>query len=387
MSQADRAAVAQAIQRLRRLTRQLAASTLPLSGNEAIERIPASPPVWVYGHVGWFQERWCLRRPGPGAAPSPSRLPAADALFDAVRVPPQNRWSLDLPPLESLDPWLERVLDETLARLEYEADDDTGLYYHRLALCHEAEHVEAMVCARNALGLSQPGPEFDPPEPLHLSADVKVAGVNALIGSAPDDGFAFDTEQPIHPVHLEPFDIALQPVTNAEFLHFVQDGGYHRPQFWPAGAAPALQGTDARSCPVHWRRVEDRWQMRWFDRWIPLEPFAPVMLIDAFEAQAWCAWANCRLPTESEWEYAAASVPGFEWGHSVWEWTASSFLPFPGFEPAPYRDTPEEAYRSHRVVRGGSFATPREALDRHRRRLLRPERHDTFTGFRTCALR
>jgi ergothioneine biosynthesis protein EgtB len=381
----DGKALGRALQRLRHSTRHLVASLD--EGQRAVPPLQViNPPVWEYGHVGWFQERWCLRRAEPGRLQPPSRLPDADRLFDSSTVPHEDRWSLDLPSFEALDAWMEEVLRESIARLEIEADDDAGLYYHRLALFHEAFHVEALAMARQVLGLPQPGPEFDPPPRMTLSADVRVPGADVMIGSAPEDGFAFDNEQPAHPVRIEPFEISLQPVTNAEFLQFVEDGGYHRARLWPAGAYAQL-GSSGRTCPANWRRVGERWQMRWFDRWIPLDPFSPVVNIDAFEAEAWCNWANRRLPTEAEWEHAAATVDGFDWGDSVWEWTASPFVPFPGFEPGPYRDHSEPWFRSHRVVRGGSFATPRDLADKRLRNFFRPDRHDAFTGFRTCAPR
>ena len=185
-------------------------------------------------------------------------------------------------------------------------------------------------------------------------------------------------------MRLAAYDISLQPVTNAEFLQFVEDGGYHRARLWSADAFARLSAA-GRTAPAHWRRVGDRWQMRWFDRWIPLEAYAPVLHVDAYEAEAWCAWADRRLPTEAEWEHAAARLDAFDWGDGVWEWTASRLVPYPGYVPDP--DDPPPPFGSHRVARGGSFATPRDRLDRRLRRPLSPDRADAFIGFRSCARR
>ena len=246
--------------------------------------------------------------------------------------------------------------------------------------------IEALVAARQALGLPQPGPAFEPPQPLRLAADVRVPGGEVMVGTPPESGFAFDNEQDAHPVRIPPFDISMQPVTNTEFLQFVEDGGYHRARLWSPPAFAQITST-GRVAPSHWRRVGQRWQMRWFDRWVPLEPYAPVVHVDAFEAEAWCTWAGRRLPSETEWEHAASSLDGFEWGDTVWEWTASPFVPYAGFRAGPYADYSEPWFGTHRVVRGGSFATPPGLLDARMRNFYRPERGDVFVGFRSCAPR
>ena len=362
-----------------------------------VPRLPNfNPPLWEIGHVGWFQERWCLRLPdgaGPGgrfgAAPGteslrPSLLEHADRWFDSSRVAHRDRWTLDLPPLGAVRDWLDAVLTASLARLRRLPDGDEAMYWHRLALFHEQFHIEAFAYTWHALGYRQPGPQWEPPGRLVLRPDVRLDGGPMLLGSAPDDGFVFDNEKWAHPVRVEPFEISMQPVTNAEFLQFVEDGGYHRSSLWAPDAFARLQ-RDGRTAPAGWRRVGDRWQMRWFDGWRPLEPFAPVLQVDAFEAEAWCAWAGRRLPTETEWEFAALNREDFEWGDTVWEWTASTFLPYPGFSADPYRDYSEPWFGSHRVVRGGSFCAPRGVIDVKLRNFYLPERGDIFVGFRSCA--
>ena len=345
-----------------------------------------NPPVWEYGHVGWFHERWCLRHSAPERPPGPSRLPAADHWFDSSSVPHEARWSLELPPLETLHAWMDEVMQASLQRLHDEAGDDAGLYFHRLALFHEQFHIEALITARQAIGLPQPGAEYEPPAAMKLGADMRVAGGEVMVGTAPEAGFAFDNEQDAHPVRVAPFEISMQPVTNAEFLQFVEDGGYHRARLWSPPAFARLSA-NGRTAPAHWRRVGERWQMRWFDRWVPLEPYAPVVHIDAFEAEAWCTWAGRRLPTETEWELAASTLEGFDWGEAVWEWTATPFMPYPGFRAGPYHDYSQPWFGTHRVVRGGSLATPRGLPDTRLRNFYSPERSDIFVGLRSCAPR
>jgi ergothioneine biosynthesis protein EgtB len=346
-----------------------------------------NPPLWEVGHVGWFQERWCLREPDRAGAPlAPSRLPDADRFFDSARVAHPERWRLELPSPEGIRAWTDAVLRETLARLERLPGDDAGLYFHRLALFHEQFHLEALACARHQLARPRADGFWSPPPPLRLGRDAASPGGPMMLGSPDDDGFAFDNERGAHPVRVAPFEISLQPVTNAEFLQFVQDDGYRSASLWAADAFSRLSA-EGRTAPAGWRRAGARWQVRWFDAWLPLEPFAPVVHVDAHEADAFCAWAGRRLPTEAEWEMAASTLDGFEWGDSVWEWTASIHLPYPGFEPGPYRDYAAPYFGTTRVLRGGASVTPPGLADARLRNFARPERADLFTGLRTCALR
>ena len=127
------------------------------------------------------------------------------------------------------------------------------------------------------------------------------------------------------------------------------------------------------------------WETRWFDRWLPLDPDQPVIHLSAWEAEAYARWAGRRLPTAAEWEHAAASQPAFAWGRSVWEWTASTFTPYPGFAAGPYRDYSAPWFGDHRELRGGAFATHARLHDPRYRNFFQPDRNDVFAGFRTAA--
>jgi ergothioneine biosynthesis protein EgtB len=383
---AGRAELAAALRATRECTWRLLDGLEPAQW-QVPRRETVNLPLWEIGHVGWFQERWCLREPRrPGGPVAPSALDGADRWFDSARVPHGTRWDLDLPPLDAMRPWIDRVLEGSLARLDEAEETDAGLYWHRLALFHEQFHVEAFGYTWHALGYRQPGARWNPPAPMTLAPDAALPGGEMLLGSPADDGFVFDNEKWAHPVRVAPFQISRQPVTNAEFLQFVEDGGYHRARLWSPDAFARL-GASGRAAPVNWRREGARWWQRWFDRWLPLEPFAPVVQVDAHEAGAYCAWAGRRLPTEVEWEMAASTLDDFDWGDSVWEWTASPFVPYPAFSADPYRDYSVPSFGTHRVVRGGSFATPEGLANRRLRNFYRPERGDVFVGLRTCALR
>ena len=157
------------------------------------------------------------------------------------------------------------------------------------------------------------------------------------------------------------------------------------PRSGPAPPAPGAQQQDVDH-PQRWRRAGDgRWQARWFDRWQPLALDAPVVHVNAWEAEAYCRWAKCRLPSAAEWECAARD-PRFRWGGSVWEWTADPFLAYPGFAAGPYADYSRPWFGDHRELRGGSFATQARLHHPAYRNFFTPERSDVFAGFRTAAL-
>jgi EgtB-related family protein len=125
--------------------------------------------------------------------------------------------------------------------------------------------------------------------------------------------------------------------------------------------------------------------MRWFDRWQPLAPGAPVIHVSAWEAEAYCRWAKRRLPAAAEWECATRD-PRFQWGRSVWEWTADAFVPYPGFVAGPYAEYSRPWFGDHRELRGGAFATHTRLHDPRYRNFFVADRNDVFAGFRTAAL-
>lgn len=259
------------------------------------------------------------------------------------------------------------------------------LYFHRLALFHEDMHGEAFCWMRAALGY--PAPHGIPMPLVFTNAPLAVRGADVRIGyDGTDTGFAFDNECPARPFRLRDYEIDSAPVSAGKFASFVEAGGYEAPTYWPSDAGVWRAQSD-RTHPRRWRRTRQAdWEMLWFDRWVPLDSAAPAMHLNAFEAEAYCLWAQRRLPTAGEWEYAAQTQTAFQWGRSVWEWTSDVFAPYPGFKPGPYREYSQPWFGNHRELRGGAFATHARMHNPRYRNFFEPHRSDVFAGFRTVAL-
>jgi iron(II)-dependent oxidoreductase len=338
-----------------------------------------NPPLWELGHVGWFQEFWIHRRGESDAAPM---LRNADNLYDSARVPHDSRWTLPLPGLDATWRFVDGVLERSLARLNESPLTDELAYFATLAVFHQDMHNEAFSYTWHTLGYPLPIAPRGLPQPAGSAGDIEIAAGTMRLGAEPGSGFVFDNEKWAHAVQLPAFAIARQPVSNREYLEFVADGGYAQRVLWSEAGAAMLETLDL-NCPRYWRREADDWTVRRFDRTLPLALDEPVMHVSFYEAQAYCRWAGRRLPMEAEWERAASVLDA---RGSVWEWTASRFEPYPGFSADPYLEYSKPWFADeHRVLRGGSFATPPRLLRPSLRNFYQPARADVFCGFRTCA--
>ena len=388
-----------------------------------------NPPLWEIGHLGWFQERWCLRRRADGGL-APSLLADADALYDSSAVAHAVRWDLPLPALDATLAYLEAVLERVLERVERAEPRSDIDYYAKLAAYHEAMHAEAFTYTRQTLGrrpLADTCAERAAPDAAAPTGDAAIPGGTFMLGAAPDAGFVFDNEKWAHPVTLAPYRIARVAVTNAEYRAFVEDGGYAREDLWCTEGWAWRVSADAAH-PLYWSRSAARWCEQHYDALVPHEPTLPVMHVNWYEARAYCRWAGRRLPSEAEWECAAASHPAgaakrrYPWGEAapqpahakfhdaaggrapvgaypdgdsawgcrqmlgnVWEWTDETFRPYPGFVADPYKEYSAPWFGTHKVLRGGSHATSAALMRNTWRNFYTPERRDVFAGFRTCA--
>jgi len=385
-----------------------------------------NPPLWELGHLAWFQEYWCLRRKAPDKFADPI-IPGADALYDSAKVAHETRWGLPLPDLNATRAYQAEILERVTRRLEKEPENRELHYFVQLSIFHEDMHAEAFHYTRQTLGYEDPFPEnesaADRRQPI--TGDVELPGGCFMLGADPGSAFVFDNEKWAHEVRLRPFRIARTPVTNAEYLEFVQSGGYSRQEWW-SDDGWAWRTAEGLQAPKYWVQRDRAWAQRRFDRVVGLQPGDPVVHVSWHEAQAYCRYANRRLPTEAEWEYAASWDPSadgkkrYPWGNqlpdaarailesagiagveayptgdaasgcrqmigNVWEWTESTFNPYPGFVIDPYQEYSQPWFGTHKVLRGGSFATTRRLISNTWRNFYTPDRYDVFAGFRTCA--
>lgn len=386
-----------------------------------------NPLLWEIGHVAWFHEKWVLRH----ALGRPPIRDDADSLYDSIAIAHDTRWDLPLPDREETYRYMTAVRDAVLEALDRGPLSDELRYHATYAVFHEDMHGEAFLYTRQTLGY--PVPDLGGGPPLlgdaddatgDLPGDVEIVPPAGFeLGARRDEPFVFDNEKWAHPVPLEPFAIARAPVTQAEFARFVEDDGYRRHDLW-SEAGWTWRQEAAADGPVYWRHQTGRWQRRNFDRWVPLEPHRPMLHVNWHEAQAYCRWAGRRLPTEVEWEAAATLADGdkrrFPWGAepdparanldashlscvdvaalsagdsaagcrqmmgNVWEWTASTFEPYPGFTPDPYAEYSEPWFGTRKVLRGGAWPTRLRMLRATWRNYYTPDRRDVWAGFRTC---
>lgn len=392
-----------------------------------------NPPLWEIGHVAWFQEIFVLRR----ALSEPPILGHGDAIYDSAAIPHDTRWSLALPSrVETLN-YIALVADRIADRLTRPEATAQLRYIARYTVHHHDMHTEALTYTRQTLGYPPPRLKgrgvAAPAEAGPLSGDAQIPGGRFPLGADRTEEFVADNEKWVHPVEIATFAISRAPVSQADYARFVEDGGYTRRELW-GDEGWAWRTEAAAEAPVYWRPDRAGWQRRDFDHWVPLEPHRPVSHVCWYEADAYCRWAGRRLPTEAEWEAAAIGEPGddgglattrrrFPWGHTpiqpehanldwrhlgtvdvaahpagdsafgcrqmignVWEWTASTFLPYPNFEQDAYRDNSWPWFGTRKVLRGGAWATRARLLRGTVRNYFTPDRRDVLAGFRTVAL-
>jgi iron(II)-dependent oxidoreductase len=426
----DRQAIARELQEARARTLLL---LTPLSDDDLrIQHDPLmSPILWDLGHIAHFEELWLTHN-----LDGPIEFVEMPGLYNPFEHPRKVRGSLPLPGLahclEVMDEIRRRVL-ERLATADLETSNPLlhQGYVYRMVLQHEYQHNETIL---QTLQLKQ-GTPYVPAvrRPLPPSAGRAQPGAMTLFPGGPveigttDRATAYDNERGLHRITLAPYWIDVHPVTNGEFVGFIESGGYSSRNLWSEAGWVWLQESGA-TAPKYWERIDGVWMSRSMDRFAPVDPLHPVCHVSYYEAEAYARYAGKRVPTEPEWEAAASWDPdsgikrSYPWGDDppsgdranvdqlsfdtapvgayeanvspigcrgmigdVWEWTSSDFQPYPGFESFPYAEYSEAFFGSeYKVLRGGSWATRPGAIRNTFRNWDYPVRRQIFSGFR-CA--
>ena len=343
-----------------------------------------SPLVWDLGHIAAFEDLWVCREAGL----EPLR-PELAVVYDADETPRPGRGELPyLRRPEALE-YMAAVRERTAVALPRVSG-----FIAEMLVQHEHQHNETML---QTLQLAAPGvyePERrEPAARPAASGTLRVEAARAAIGAG-GEGFAYDNERPRHELGLPAFRIDRAPVTNAAFAEFIADGGYAQGEHW-APEGWAVREREGWERPLYWTGDGG---VRRFDRTVELEPELPVMHVSWFEADAFARWRGARLPTEFEWERAATLAgdvngnldqldfgpgPAGPFIGDCWEWTASEFDGYPGFEAYPYREYSQVFFGTGmRVLRGASWATCPRVARKTFRNWDHPQRRQIFSGFR-----
>ena len=401
-----------AYQRTRDLSTAIAA---PLSDADAtIQPHPdASPAKWHLAHTTWFFETFVLRDHVAGHKRYDERWAYLfNSYYEAegARHARDRRGMLSRPRLDEILAWRAAVDEQIAAALPNlpEAAHDLIM----LGINHEQQHQELMLTdilasfAANPLDPAVWDQPRNRPAPLTDMGWIEGRDGIVEIGHA-GAGFAFDCEGPRHRALLVPHALADRPVTNAEWRQFMADGGYEKPEYWLSDGWAWVK-RERIEAPLYWRRDgEGGWLAFALDGVHPLHPAAPVTHISHYEADAFARWAGARLPTEAEWESAAQALDPSQgtqldeagpvrpraarWSNSphqmfgdVWQWTASAFLPFPGFTPAKgaVGEYNGKFMSGQSVLKGASCATPRGHSRASYRNFFYPHQRWQFTGVR-----
>lgn len=392
-----------------------------------------NPLRWEVGHAAYFYEYWLLQQ---HLKQAPVR-PDSDSLYDSINIAHDDRWDLPLPDMQQTQQYMQTVLNNIKHCLADGVDPHRD-YLAQYAVFHQDMHNEAYTYTRQTHGY--PPPLIGKPladianSDKDISGDVLIPAGTWMLGADKHSDFVFDNEKWAHPIELAAFSIARTAVSNGDFLAFVEAGGYTDKKYWAKEGWQWLQDCGLKQ-PVYWRKNGASWQQRQFDQWFDLKLDAALIHVCWHEAQAYCVWAKRRLPTEAEWEAAAAGMPSsdgkslsankrhYPWGDAapdeavanldgyalgtvdvgayaagdsafgcrqmlgnVWEWTQDVFQPYPGFVADMYQDYSEPLFGHTRVLRGGAWTTRSRMIRNTWRTYYGADRNDVFAGFRTCSL-
>ena len=396
-----RAALAERYQAVRAHSLALAATLSP--EDQCIQSMPdASPTKWHLAHTSWFFETVVLRAHASGYAEFDARFGHLfNSYYESLgpRHPRPQRGLLSRPGLQEVQAFRAHV-DQAMQQFIADAADAVWAQAAplvELGLQHEQQHQELIATdIVHAFSCSPLLPAWRPDEAPALRLASRAAPLQwrshpgGIVQVGHDGcGFAFDNETPRHRVLLQPFELAHRLVTCGEYLQFVEDGGYQRPELWLSDGWARVQA-EGWSAPAGWLAPQDvrapshQWQVFGPNGVRPLDAAAPVSQLSWYEAAAYAEWAGARLPTEFEWEAMAGEEGMTQMTGHVWQWTRSSYDPYPGFRPLPgaVGEYNGKFMAGQVVLRGGSAFTPPGHARATYRNFFPPGARWQFSGLR-----
>jgi ergothioneine biosynthesis protein EgtB len=393
---------------VRRATLEL---TRPFSvEDQMMQSMPdASPAKWHLAHTTWFFETFILATEVPAYKAFDSRFKHLfNSYYKQLGSHPYrgSRGLMARPSLEEVHAYRHWVDEAMLRYLDQPNEKVTALI--ELGLNHEQQHQELILTdIKHALwsmplrpGRTNQLHAISSAAPLEW---VRFEGGTCAIGHS-GEGFAFDNEGPRHDVLLQSFQVASRQVTNGEYLEFIKDDGYRRPELWLSDGWDAVCAQGWNS-PLYWEKADGAWLQFTFSGMEEMNPAAPVGHVSYYEADAFARWRNARLPREEEWEIVAVNAgiassgafledgkfhpqpargAGQHWFGNVWEWTSSPYVAYPGFVPAAgvVGEYNGKFMCNQFVLRGGSCATPASHIRATYRNFFPPHARWQFTGIR-----
>ena len=363
--------LAQWLEESNRITRHIL-SNISVADQIVPQLNTLNPPLWEFGHLTWFHELWVHR---DGQESTPSLMKNADYLFNSSEMAHPDRWSTPMPSLDSLLEYNHSVVSST-QKLLCKPIDNKVAYFIQLAILHQDMHNEAFAYMWQTMGRSMPFAPFTSTSKFEAKAQTWIHFPKSTIqaGSKRGSGFIFDNEKWAHSIDLPAFDIASTPVTNGDYLEFLES---------PVNLARSMPVAP----PPHWKQEGDVWLERIFNEWLPLNHASAVRHISYLDAQLFCEHHQVRLPNEHELSLLMSQKQGNWQSSNLWEWTSSTFAPFPGFSADPYVDYSQPWFDgTHQVLKGGGPFTPNRLKRTAFRNFYQGQRSDHFCGFRTCLL-